>query len=139
MFHHILVPTDLTERSLKALDVAVGMAMPDGGQITLLHVIEIIEDAGVDEFGDFYRQLEKRAREKMEHVALKFVDHQPAIGKEIIYGKRVIEIVRFAEDRAVDLIVLSSHRVERESGPQAWGTISYKVGILSHCPVMLVK
>jgi nucleotide-binding universal stress UspA family protein len=139
MFHHILVPTDLTERSLKALDVALGMTTPDGGQITLLHVIETIEDADVDEFGDFYRQLENRAREKMEQVALKVLEHQPVIRKEIIYGKRVIEIVRFAEDRGVDLIVLSSHRVERESGPHAWGTISYKVGILSHCPVMLVK
>ena len=139
MFHHILVPTDLTERSLKALDLALGMAMPEVGQISLLHVIETIEDTGSDEFSDFYRQLEKRAREKMEEVALKYLERRPFIGKEILYGKRVREIVRFAEDRGVDLIVLSSHRVERETGLLGWGTISYKVGILSHCHVMLVK
>ena len=139
MFNHILVPTDLTERSLKALDVAVSMTVPDGGRITLLHVIETIEDTGSEEFQDFYRQLEKRAKKSMEEIIGKYLEHLPVIGKEIIYGKRVKEIVRFAEEQEIDLIILSSHRVERESGLQAWGTISYKVGILSHCPVMLVK
>jgi nucleotide-binding universal stress UspA family protein len=139
MFNHILVPTDLTEKSLKALEVAVKMTVPGGGRITLLHVIETIEDSGSEEFRDFYNQLEKRARKSMEEVLLKYLEQQPVIGKEILYGKRVIEIVRFAEEQGIDLIILSSHRVERENGLQAWGTISYKVGILSHCPVMLVK
>jgi nucleotide-binding universal stress UspA family protein len=139
MFNNILVPTDLTERSLKALDVAVSMTVPDGGRITLLHVIETIEDTGSEEFQDFYRQLEQRARKSMEEMIGKYLKHLPLIEKEIIYGKRVKEIVSFAEEKAIDLIILSSHRVERESGLQTWGTISYKVGILSHCPVMLVK
>jgi nucleotide-binding universal stress UspA family protein len=139
MFNHILIPTDLTERSLKALDVAVSMAVRDGGRITLLHVIETIEDTGSEEFQDFYHQLEKRARKSMEEIIGKYLAHQPFIETEIIYGKRVKEIVRFAEEQEIDLIIVSSHRVERESGLQGWGTISYKVGILSHCPVMLVK
>jgi nucleotide-binding universal stress UspA family protein len=139
MFNHILIPTDLTERSLKAIDVAVSMAVPDGGRITLLHVIEMIEDTGSEEFQDFYHQLEKHARKSMAEMIGKVLARQPVIETEIIYGKRVKEIVRFAEDQGIDLIIVSSHRVERESGLQGWGTISYKVGILSHCPVMLVK
>jgi universal stress protein A len=139
MFHHILVPTDLTEKGLKALDAAVNLAVHDGGNITLLHVIEMIEDTGSDDFRDFYLQIEKRARKKMNQMAAKVEADQPAVSKVIVYGKRVKEILRFAEEKGIDLIILSSHRVDKEGGLQAWGTISYKVAILSHCPVLLVK
>jgi universal stress protein A len=139
VFNRILVPTDLTERSLKALEVAVRMALHDGSRISLLHVIETIDDAEFEDFQDFYRKLEKHARKLMEEMVGKYGDERVIIERDIIYGKRVKEIVRFAEEQAIDLIVLSSHPVEKEAGLQAWGTISYKVGILSNCPVMLVK
>jgi nucleotide-binding universal stress UspA family protein len=139
MFNHILVPTDLTERSLKALEVAVKMVLHVDGRITLLHVVETIEDTDPDEVEDFYRKLGKRARKRMEDMATRVVDERPVIGREIIYGKRVREIIRFADEQGVDLIILSSHPIGKESGLQGWGTISYKVGILSNCPVMLVK
>jgi nucleotide-binding universal stress UspA family protein len=139
VFNRILVPTDLTERSLKALEVAVRMALHDGSRISLLHVIETIDDAEFEDFQDFYRKLEKHARKLMEDMAGKHGDERVLIERDIIYGKRVREIVRFAEKQAIDLIILSSHPVEKEAGLQAWGTISYKVGILSNCPVMLVK
>jgi universal stress protein A len=50
-----------------------------------------------------------------------------------------MEIIRFTEEQAVDLVVLSSHPVGKDSGIEGWGTISYKVGMLCSCPVMLVK
>lgn len=139
MFDRILVPTDLTERSLKALKVAVRLALHDGSRIKLLHVIETIDDTEFEDFQDFYGKLEKHARKLMEDMVGKHGDERVLIERDIIYGKRVREIVRFAEEQAIDLIILSSHPVEKEAGLQAWGTISYKVGILSNCPVMLVK
>jgi len=66
-------------------------------------------------------------------------DEKPSVNSEILFGKRVAEIVRYAHDNRIDLIVLSSHKVGIENNQVGWGTISYKVGILSHCPVMLVK
>jgi nucleotide-binding universal stress UspA family protein len=58
---------------------------------------------------------------------------------EILYGNRANEIVRFAHENDIDLIVLSSHRIDVASEALGFGTISYKVGILAHCPVMMVK
>ncbi len=139
MFKRILVPTDLTERSLKALEVAVRFALHDGSRVSLLHVIETIDDAEFDDFQDFYDKLERRAHRVMEDIVGKYGSERILIKPNIIYGKRVREIIRFAEEQAIDLIILSSHPVEQEAGLQAWGTISYKVGILSNCPVMLVK
>jgi universal stress protein A len=55
-------------------------------------------------------------------------------------GNRVAEILRFAQENKIDLIVMSSHKLPvRRPTVESWGTISYKVGILSRCPVLLVK
>lgn len=139
MFKHILVPTDLTEKSLKAMEIALKMTMGESCHVTLFHVIETIEDSEEDEFDDFYRKLHKRAIRTMDRIIRLFPDAESMIFKEISYGKRVREIVRFASEKQVDLIVLSSHRIDPENPIQGWGSISYKVSILSDCPVMLIK
>ena len=139
MFKHILVPSDFTEKSVKALDIATKMAPYNLSRITLLHVIETIEDTEHEEFRDFYDKLKKRAQEEMARMADSYADEGLAVDTVIAYGKRAIEIVRFANEKAVDLIVLSSHKIDMENIGQGWGTISYKVAILANCPVMMVK
>ncbi len=139
MFKHILVPTDLTDRSLHALEVAAGIASLSTCRVTLLHVIETIEDTESEWFEEFYRKLERRAEKKMDRMVELFESGSFSILRKIIFGKRVKEIVDYAHSREIDLIILSSHAVSMESASQGWGTISYKVGILSNCPVMLVK
>ena len=47
--------------------------------------------------------------------------------------------MKFATANDVDLIVLASHRVNPSIVNRDWGTISYKVGILAQCHVLLVK
>lgn len=139
MFTHILVPTDLTERSLKAVDIALKIALNQACGVTLLHVIETIDDTEADEFQDFYKKLERRAVRRMEQITALFPQCERIVRREIIYGKRVREIVRYAKETDIDLIVLSSHRIDVRDPNAGWGSISYKVSILSDCPVMLVK
>lgn len=139
MFQHILVPTDLTERSLKALEIAVEMAVGEGARVTLLHVIETIEGSEDEDFAAFYRKLERRAERFMNRTLGQYRERNQTIGKEIICGRRVPDILKFVREKGVDLIVLSSHRIDKENMLQGWGTISYKVGLLADCPVMLVK
>jgi universal stress protein A len=59
--------------------------------------------------------------------------------EEIVYGDRPEEIVKFAAAHKIDLIVLASHRINPSAVGRDWGTISYKVGLLAQCPVLLVK
>ena len=139
MFKNILVPTDLSEKSMKALEIAVRMGSGDDGKITLLHVIETIEEAEDEEFKAFYQKLTERAQRKMEEIADRYRAEKEMIGKEIVFGNRVREIVRFAHNKDVDLIMLSSHRIETIDPGVGWATISYRVAILAHCPVMMVK
>ena len=45
----------------------------------------------------------------------------------------------YAVEAGIDLIVLKSHRIDRQNFSTGWGTVSYKVGILAQYPVFLVK
>ena len=140
MFKNILVPTDLTEKSIKALEIAVGMKKKDSCRITLLHVVETIDDdEGEEEFSEFYKKLADRSVKKMARLANKYETDKIDIRTEIIYGKRVPEIVKYATAKEIDLIILSSHRLESVESMDGWATISYRVGILAPCPVMMVK
>jgi nucleotide-binding universal stress UspA family protein len=139
MFKHILVPTDFTEKSLRAIEIAMQMGLQDISKVTLLHVIETIEGAEGDEFTEFYERLRTHSQERLTELVKRFVSRDLLIQTEILYGNRANEIVRFAHENDIDLIVLSSHRIDAGSEALGFGTISYKVGILAHCPVMMVK
>ena len=139
MFKHILVPSDLTERNRKAMDIAVKMALVNEASITLLHVVETMEEADSDDFKKFYKQLGSRADKVIDKLIAQYGPKSVSIEKQILYGKRVYEIINFAAEHQVDLIIMSSHKLDPENAAEGWGTISFKVGVLSHCPVMLVK
>jgi universal stress protein A len=57
----------------------------------------------------------------------------------ITVGHRIQEIINFAAEQQVEVIVMNSHKVNLQNPDEDWGTISYKVGVLAQCPVLLVK
>jgi nucleotide-binding universal stress UspA family protein len=136
-FRHILVPTDLTERTEKALQLASQLAEAQTRRITLLHVIETIDALEFEELKAFYTGLERNARRRLSAMARRV--QGPEAAGAVVYGRRAEEVVKFATANGVDLIVLASHRVNLSAVDRDWGTISYKVGLLAQCPVLLVK
>ena len=139
IFKNILVPTDLTEKSKKALDIAISMAPRDKGTVTFMHVIEMIEGAEEEEVIEFYKKLKDRAQRQMDKIINRHKKTALQINREIVIGKRVLEIIRLVQERDIDLIILSSHKIEEVHAGEGWATISYKIAILSPCPVLMVK
>jgi nucleotide-binding universal stress UspA family protein len=139
MFKEILVPIGKPAQVRPAFDVAVSMAAKSYGNVILLHVVEVIKDTAYEDFREFYEQLADKAHGEMEVLAGLHRDGGVVLEQKILYGRPVPEILRFAEERAIDLIVMQSHQVDPADPTRGWNTISYKVGILSRCPVMLVK
>jgi len=140
MFRHLLLPVDLTAKNQKALDAALELAAKVGATVTLFHVIETIEHLPFEELEDFYKRLEEKASVQLKKLAGTFTAKGVKLHREIVYGKRVEEILRKAEAGNVDLIVMSSHKVEEaQQGPKGWGTLSHQVGVLAPCSVLLVK
>jgi len=139
MFRQILVPTDFSKKHINTLKIATNLAEKHKSTIHLLHVIEIIPDTSFKELEDFYKKLEKKAQNQMKAIMLNYKDKSVPILHHITYGNRVQEILKFIKQYEIDLIIMNSHKAKMNNPIRDWGTISYKVALLSERPVMLVK
>jgi nucleotide-binding universal stress UspA family protein len=139
MFQRILVPVDLSEKSMGAVDVAYDFAKRLGAEVILLHVIETIEHVDFAELKPFYERLEKSARKGLQEFSERFVSSKLKVDQALIYGHRTQEIVDYAMGNRIDLVIMASHRINRERPGHDWSSISYAVAIASPCPVLLVK
>ncbi len=138
MFDKILVPVDLSERGRKVLETVARMGGP-GADVTLLHVVETIEDVPFDEMEEFYRRLEDRAVGVLDGWVEELEREGYRVGRQVLFGHRLEEILSFAAEQASDLILLRSHTVAPDEPGKGWATLSYRVAVLAHCPVLLVK
>ena len=139
MFRKILVPVDFSPKNDAALDSAVQIALGCDGEITLLHVVEVIEHIDFNEMSDFYRGLETRATARLFTMEEKLKEGGARVRHEVLFGKRAETIVRYAGEMAADLMILSSHQVDRDHPALGLGTLSYGIAIVARCPVLLVK
>ena len=137
MFEHILVPVDLSERNRQAIDAAAELAGPDG-EVTLLHVIETL-DLPFDELEDFYERLHDKAARGLDEMAEPLSRSGVAVVQRISYGHRVREIVGYADENSIDLIVMSSRHLDREDPAAGFASLSHQVAILTRTPVLLMK
>jgi nucleotide-binding universal stress UspA family protein len=139
MFKRILVPVDLTKKSLPAVDLALELASRSRAHVILHHVIETIEHVTLDEMKDFYRRLEISARKGLQEYSERFEADGLKIDQLVTYGHRTQGIVDTAIARQADLIIMASHRIDPDRPGHDWSTISYGVAILAPCNVLLVK
>ena len=138
-FDHILVPLDFTQKNNLALEHSLKLAKRDHSRVTLLHVVETIDYAEDEEIAEFYESMKRRARANLSTCAERFREANIAVAEKIVLGKRCHGIITYAMRKNVDLIVLSSHKVQLDQPPEGLATLSYQVSILCQCPVLLVK
>lgn len=141
----ILVPTDFSEYSDKALQEAIDIARKFNAKIYLLHVIELVIHCTVDYCLDpqTITQVEnesiqaskKMIQDQMNKIAeAKVVEIIPDIRKGAPYE----EILKAQEEKRIDLIVIASHG---QTGVKRFlvGSVAEKVLRHSKGPVLLVQ
>jgi nucleotide-binding universal stress UspA family protein len=138
-FRHILVPLDFTAKNQAALEVARELATQNKVSVRFVHVIETIENLQDAELTAFYTRLASRAEAELGVRAQEFANAGIKVERKILFGKRLTEILREARDQKIDLIVVSSHKIDAATPVQSLGTLSYQISILCDCPVLLVK
>lgn len=136
MFQNILIPVDFTPKNRRAIAAALQAGGPRA-RITLLHVVEEIRLPATRDLKEFYEELMTDARIRMKKMG-RAIRRRP-VREEIFLGHRTEGILKTARARKIDLIVMSSHAVTPGRKGQDWGTISYKMAVLSPCPILLVK
>jgi nucleotide-binding universal stress UspA family protein len=139
MFKKILLPLDLTDKHQPAINIAVELARQGKGKVILLHVIELIHGMPVAEEEEFYGRLERTAQPHLERFGAGLTRRRVAWQGVVLFGNRPAEIARYAADGKADIIVLTAPQIDPNNPTVGWGSLSYKVGILAPCPVLLVK
>ena len=112
----ILVPTDFSPDSDKALKQALDIAKQNNAKVFLLHVIGKHIQQSVDVYSIDYRvvqdmenQIKDSAIEKMEKQLARFPQTQEIeIASNIRNGVAYEEILKEQEEKNIDLIVLAS-------------------------------
>ena len=141
-FQKLLVPVDFAKKNWNALDIAFEIAVSNRASVTLLHVIEAIDDGDLDDDPDVrevYRRMEDRSARELETMGQRFIEAGLEVHEKIRFGKRAPEIVRYAEDHSCDLIVMSSHPLDRQREASNVVTLSYQVSLVCSCPILLAK
>jgi len=126
----IVVPLDMSEFSLKALDAAREMA-DDISNIRILHVLPPIDRPIL---GSEHREEQTRA------AMSAFVQEHgyPKMNITIVAGEPVKKIIQFAEDCAAGLIVIPSHG-RGVITEMLLGSTTYSVVRRAACPVLVLK
>jgi nucleotide-binding universal stress UspA family protein len=138
MYKNILVPVDLTDKNLPAVEEALRLASRKNATITLLHVIETL-DLPFEEIEDFYRQLAAKARRKLRHLGKQAAGRGVEMRYETTYGRRVHAILDHILDHRNDLVVITSDRIEPGDPASSWISISHQVALFADCSVMMVR
>lgn len=139
MFQKILVPLDMTFKHRRAIDTAAELARQSGGEMVLLHVIELLLGMSRTEEKEFYDRLETAAQEHLAKHLIGLTERGIPCRKELLFGVRAAEVLRHARSLGADLIVLTAPRIDLDHPEGGWGSLSFKLGILAPCPVLLVK
>lgn len=137
---HILVPIDLSSHNARALDAALALAEGVGARVTVLHVIQEIEGVPIAEMRAFLRGVEQLVAKRLDAATRKFHSRGVRVEGVVLTGTPPREIVSYAAQKRVDLIVMGSHTIgSRPRLGRGLGTTSYQVAILCRCPVLLLK
>ena len=144
MFKRILVPTDGSDLTLKAVNTAIGLARIHGAQLYTLSVKEPFPYSAVSEMQptppqEFFDAQERIAQERVKAVVGAATQSDVACEAVTLEALHPWEaIIDHANNRQCDLIVMSSHG-RRGVTALLLGSETQKV--LTHCkiPVLIVR
>jgi nucleotide-binding universal stress UspA family protein len=131
----ILAPTDLSEGSEPALQMAATLARCWGARLTFLHVVEPVfqadvwplDPAKVEVFLAEPEELEPEWQITMEKVQLGGVNFE----RRTLNGAATVEITRTAKEVGAELIVMGTHAL--------LGSVAEQVAREAECSVLTVR
>ena len=142
MFKKILVPTDASEYSRRALKAAVELAQTFQAEVLLLHVSYTPQaywgytiSYGITVTQD---QLDQNGELALEATLIGIDCSQVVIKKKVESGHPVTVILDQIKEEAIDLVVMGSHGYGAITG-SVLGSVSQRVLQRASCPVLIIK
>jgi nucleotide-binding universal stress UspA family protein len=143
----ILVPLDGSQYSQCSLSQVKNISNScHSREVIVLRVVEPIQSDEILELADINESLVSQLENRKKAAALEYVSSIAKILKdeglpardEVAYGRADEQIIKFAEDHKVDLIIMSTHG---RSGISKWalGGVADRIAHYSQTPVLFVK
>jgi nucleotide-binding universal stress UspA family protein len=142
-FKTILLTTDFSETSLHAFAPALSVAEKFGAKLLLIYVEEdrlppFAGELGSVRVGDILELHHERATKEIEHLGEAHLAGKVDYETIVVPGVPHREVVRIAEERNVDLIVIATHGRGFISHA-LFGSTTERVVRRSPCPVLTVR
>ena len=142
----ILYPTDFSEYSLAALSYAVRLAQQNDAELFCLHVVEMPQEEYLT--SEYMVPLNvphvpedkvlRNARARMERFMAENMSGVDRVTSRVLTGIPFIEIIRYAREQSIDLIVMGTHG-HSALAAMLLGTVAEKVVRKAPCPVLTVR
>ncbi|MHB1041217.1 MAG: universal stress protein [Eubacteriales bacterium] len=139
MFNHIMVAFDNSTHSKKALDKALVLAGASGAQLDLITVVHLPDYAGtIDEVDEIIRDGKRFYQDSHDQAAAEAQKRGIKFTTKILHGHIGETLVKYANDKGIDLIVMGSHG-RSSVGRLLLGSVSNYVVKHARCPVLIVR
>ncbi len=142
MFKKILVPTDASEYSRRALKSAVELAQSIQAEVVLLHVSYTPQaywgytiSYGITVTQE---QIDQNGELALEATLMGIDCSQVVLNKRVESGHPVTVIVDLIKNEGIDLVVMGSHGYGAITG-SVLGSVSQRVLQRASCPVLIIK
>jgi len=138
--NRILTPTDFSDCSGTAIDYACELGVRFEADVHLLHVVETptlaVPSPGAPIPGNLLEEAEVAAAQELEEYGTGRAELE--VSRRIVRGTPFLEIIRYAKQNGIDLIVLGTHG---RSGVEhvLIGSVAERVVRKAPCPVLVVR
>ena len=139
----ILLPTDFSNYSAAATKYACELATKFDAELHLLHTLEIRTDVTPDfAMGLTLPRYINESKAAVEKSLTGVLDPQWSAGRKVVHaileGSPKVEIIRYARQQDIDLIVLSTHG-RTGLAHVIMGSVAESVVRTAPCPVLTVR
>jgi nucleotide-binding universal stress UspA family protein len=141
---NILVATDFSDASARALDYARELARAFKASVHVMHVLEDLAahawttEVYVAALPGVHEEMEKQARERLEQIVTPEDRKDLEVQTVLRLGSPFVEIVRYAREANIDLIVMGTHG-RGAIVHMLLGSVAERVVRKAHCPVLTVR
>jgi nucleotide-binding universal stress UspA family protein len=140
-FKHILVATDFSSSSERALDLGIQLAASFDAKLTLLHVWEIPVYPYMEfvlSSAELVATVERAAEQSLASVLREAHKRLPSARSMLKMGTAWEQILAAAKDEGADLIVMGTHG-RRGLSHAVMGSVAEKVVRLASVPVLTAR
>ncbi len=139
----VLVPTDFSDSARQALKYGMSFAKEYGAELVLLHVVENLtvgyaSDLFPVPMAEVFQEISGYAKTELAKLGTEARARGLTVQEQVVQGKPSAEIIRFASEHEIDVIVLGTHG-KGMLDQALFGSTTERVVRRAPCPVLTVR